>query len=47
MNKIAERLLRNTHLSASELSELAVKQLQDLAVSDDGLAVLVAKRCEQ
>jgi len=47
MNQISEKLLRNTHLSADELAELATKQLQKQFASKDGSqAVLVAKRAD-
>ena len=44
MNRGAEKLLRNTHLTATELSEIATNHLRALAGADDNLAVLVAKR---
>lgn len=46
MNQIAEKLLHNTHLMASELSDLAATQLQPLAQTNDSLAVLIARREE-
>lgn len=46
MNQIAEKLLHNTHLTASELSDLAATQLKPLAEGNDSLAVLIARREE-
>jgi len=45
-NRIAEKLLRHTHLSAAELATMATAMLSELATADDspGLAVLVARR---
>ena len=46
MNQIAERLLRYTHLSGSELAELAGRQMEELGHPGESLAVMVAKRDE-
>lgn len=45
-NAVAEQLLRNTHLPADQLTNLAIDQLRTLS-EDQSLAVLVAKRDEQ
>ena len=46
MNQMAEQLLRNTHLPAHELAELATRSLGAPSGGGDGLTVLVAKRDE-
>lgn len=46
MNKIAEHLLRNTHLSAAELTECAEEQLKATGSPSDSLSVLIARRVD-
>lgn len=46
MNQIAEKILRSSHLSACELSELASQPLKEMGNPGDSMAVLIAKRDE-